>query len=205
MRHWGFNMERVRLYREHKYLTTVLFDICIEFGKSDLRNQTERHALASKVFGLRSLLESHGQYEESRIHARLSARGSDTHKLADGEHERDLGTLDAILEQIKVCDSPSQAHQGYLRFRKFVAEVLLHLDFEENVMLPKLQELYSDDELRLIDKESYDQMDAGQMIDMLQVLFPSMNADDKEFFIDELHRAAPGLLKRNDSTQDSRR
>jgi|GEM_PF-3614633 len=197
-------MERVRLYREHKYLTTVLFDACTEFGKADLRNQAEQVGLMDKITGVRSLLESHGNYEETRIHTRLAARGSEAHRLADGEHERDLKALDSILEKIKHCgDSLSHAHQVYLEFRKFVAEVLLHLDYEETVMLPKLQELYSDDELRLIDKESYEQMDAGQMIDMLQVLFPSLNADDKEFFIDELHHAAPGFLKRNDSTQDS--
>lgn len=199
-------MGRFRLYREHKYLTTVLFEACMEFAKTDLRNQTEREVLLGKISGVRALLESHGEYEQSRIHTRISARGSSAHAVADSEHERDLKALDSILEKIKDCtDSPSQAHKIYLEFRKFLAEVLLHLDYEETVMLPQLQELYTDDELRLIDKESYDQMDAGQMIDMLQVLFTSMNADDKEFFIDELHRAAPGFLKRNDSTQDPRR
>src|SRR5690348_2455728 len=94
--------ERIRLYREHKYLTTVLFDACMEFAKTDLRNQMERDGLIEKISGLRSLLESHGDYEERRIHTRLSERGSEAHKIADGEHERDLKALDSILEKIKV-------------------------------------------------------------------------------------------------------
>ena len=79
----------------------------------------------------------------------------------------------------------------YLSFRHFVADALSHFHYEETVILKELQRLYSDEEIRLIDKESYDQMQPDQMLHMLKILFPSINAEDKSFFINELKLAAP--------------
>jgi len=197
--------ERLRLYREHKYVTSILFELCLDFARIDFANETARTKLADRISNLRALLESHGNYEETRIHARLAARGSTVHLTADNDHVRDLIELNKIQEEIQACEgNPEHAHRIYLAFRKFVARSLLHFDFEETMILPELQRLYSDDEMRLIDKESYDQMTTEQMINMLQILFPTMNTDDKAFFNSELHRAAPKKAPNNDATQNFR-
>lgn len=83
-------------------------------------------------------------------------------------------------------------HQFYLEIQRFEAENLLHQIYEETIIMPELQRLYTDEELLdKIDAKTYALMTSEQLIDMMKTLFPHMNADDRKFFLKDIYRTQP--------------
>jgi hypothetical protein len=72
-----------------------------------------------------------------------------------------------------------------------VGDNLLHLHEEETKLLPELQRLCSDEELRALEHPTYDLMTADEMMEMVQVLFPHMNLSDKSAFLTDIMLAQP--------------
>jgi hypothetical protein len=68
---------------------------------------------------------------------------------------------------------------------------LLHLHQEETKLLPEIQRLCSDEELRAIEHPTYDLMTVEEMKEMLQILFPHMNFSDKCAFLADIRLAQP--------------
>lgn len=81
--------------------------------------------------------------------------------------------------------------QIYLAYRKFVGDNLLHLHEEETKLLPELQRLCTDEELRAIEHPTYSVMTPDEMTEMLQVLFLHMNFSDKCAFLTDIRLAQP--------------
>lgn len=106
---------------------------------------------------LASMLRAHAHYEEERIHLLLKLKASSVHVSVEKAHagqEEQLcllkGMLDELLHYDKVDLQIQRSYEFYLRYRKFVADNLLHLHKEQTLLLPELQRLYSDEELRLL-------------------------------------------------------
>jgi len=79
----------------------------------------------------------------------------------------------------------------YLTYRKFAADNLIHLHEEETKILPELQRLYTDDELRQVEAPTYEKMTPEEMIGMMQALFPHMNPSDKSAFLSDIQKLQP--------------
>ena len=62
---------------------------------------------------------------------------------------------------------------------------------EETIILPELQRLYSDKELKEIEAKTYAVMSPDDLVDMLQILFPHMNAADKQAFLSDIKECQP--------------
>ncbi len=82
-------------------------------------------------------------------------------------------------------------YELYLDLRNFFGENLDHFDYEERVIMPELQRLLSDDEIKEIDKISYRQMLPEYMVHMMEVLFPHMNCDDRLTFLNDIKTCEP--------------
>lgn len=97
-----------------------------------------------------------------------------------------------LLDAIKTSPDPIETgYQFYLAFRKFVGDNLLHLHEEETKLLPELQRLCTDEELRAMEHPTYEVMIAEDMVEMIQVLFPHMNFSDKCAFLTDIKLAQP--------------
>ena len=62
---------------------------------------------------------------------------------------------------------------------------------EETVILPELQRLYTDKELKAVEAETYHHMTTAELIHMMEILFPHMNPDDKEAFLTDIKESQP--------------
>jgi len=107
--------------------------------------------------------------------------------------------INHLFEQIMHLEDENlkveMGDQLYLIYRKFVGSNLLHLHEEETQILPELQRLYTDEELRLVEDATYQAMTPKQMIHMLKVLFPHMNPIDQEAFLNEIEISQPQKFK----------
>jgi hemerythrin-like domain-containing protein len=185
----------VRLYREHKYVSFALHELERLIAKTDFTEDAALDHVQEQWRSLKEMLEGHAHHEENNFHPLLEKKGSAVHHDAHDEHdhqEHELEELERQLEGIKNSGDREEAgYQFYLAYRKFVGENLLHLHKEETQILPELQRLYTDKELRAIEHPVYEIMTVEEMAEMVQVLFPHMNIADKCAFMMDIRLAQP--------------
>ncbi|TXG76913.1 hypothetical protein E6Q11_03835 [Candidatus Dojkabacteria bacterium] len=186
-------MTRYKFYREHKYVCAAINDVERLIAKTDFASAAQVARVKEAFEALVSMLKSHADYENSRLHRLLRERGSDIYRHAEEEHHayeqklRDLNNrLARVLESTVSEEQIEQGFQLYLWFRKFAGENLIHLHEEETVILSELQRLYSDEELAQVEFESYRVMTPEDLVHMMQTLFPHMNPDDRMAFLADI-------------------
>jgi hypothetical protein len=193
---------RVKFYREHKYVSHALNSLERLIAKTDFRRNAEIEKARLEWTEVSGMLYAHAQYEEEKLHPLLERKGSKVHLLAHSQHEEmdaAFPQIDSLFQRSLSEEDPERkveiGYELYLTFRQFVGYNLLHLHEEETQILPELQRLYSDEELRLVEDATYKIMTPEQMVEMLQVLFPHMNALDKEAFLSDLAFSVPNKFK----------
>lgn len=186
---------RVKLYREHKYVSFALNELERLIAKTDFTNDAAIDQVQSEWQRIKEMLEGHAYHEEHNFHALLEKKGSTIHHGAHNDHEHQeetLKKLQYLLDAVKIgSDRIETGYQFYLAYRKFVGDNLLHLHEEETKLLPELQKLCTDDELRALEHPTYNTMTVEEMIEMLQGLFPHMNFSDKYAFLTDIKLAEP--------------
>jgi hypothetical protein len=186
---------RVKLYREHKYVSFALSELERLIAKTDFTDKAAFIHVQNEWISVKEMLEGHAHHEEHNFHALLEKKGSTIHHEAHNDHEEQeeaIKNLDHLLDAIKASSDPIEAgYQFYLAYRKFVGDNLLHLHEEETKLLPELQRLCTDEELRALEHATYEIMAVEDMIEMLKVLFPHMNFSDKCAFLTEIQLAEP--------------
>ncbi len=190
---------RYKFYREHKYVSFAVNDLERQIAKANFRSFEEIEKIQSELEICVDLLKEHAGYENNALHELLRKKQSSVYAHVEKEHQHYDELLDDLLEKLKkILKEPSEnerveaGYQFYLWYRKFVGENLLHLHEEETVILPELQRLYTDEELKAVESATYEHMTAAEMIDMMEILFPHMNLDDKEAFLKDIKDSQPG-------------
>ncbi|MBI2792824.1 MAG: hypothetical protein HYX61_12780 [Gammaproteobacteria bacterium] len=186
---------RYRFYREHKYLIFLLFELERLIAKTDFRVNDQILKIKEKLSSFAALLKGHGIHEENALHVLLKNKDSQVHEKVEREHQHHEEQsflldqkLDAILkenENLKV----SLGYEFYLAYRLFLIENLQHFHQEETVIMSELQRLYSDDELKKVERNTYHHMTPQEMIEMMQILSPHMDPNDKAFFLNDIKEA----------------
>lgn len=193
---------RYKFYREHKYVSFRCNQVEQLVAKTDFTSAIERQKIKETFNELIMLLEGHAEYENNVLHPLLKKKNSEVFKKIEQEHkgfETEISFLRNLLESIDKSSSDEDAiergYQFYLFFRKFVGENLIHLHEEETIILPELQRLYSDQELKRVEATIYKQMSIQEIIDMLNELFPHMNIHDQTVFLQDIYDIHPHRLK----------
>jgi hypothetical protein len=189
---------RYQFYREHKYVSFVLNELEREIAKTDFRDLIQVKKIEKSFHEMEELMRGHAHYEDTQLHPLLQKRGSAIFQTAQEDHahhDQLFANLQKLLDQIQATsDEQLQVHLGYqfyLRYRRFVGENLHHLHEEETQILPELQRLYTDAELREVEAETYKQMPVEDLVEMMQVLFPHFNPSDREAFLKDIQKAVP--------------
>lgn len=186
---------RVKLYREHKYVSFALSELERLIAKTDFTDDAALDHIQNEWQRLREMLEGHAYHEEQNFHVLLEKKGSTIHHEAHKDHEHleeTLKTLQHLLDAMKANPDRIEAgYQFYLIYRKFVGDNLLHLHEEETKLLPELQKLCTDEELRALEHPTYKLMTVEEILEMVQVLFPHMNFSDKCAFLTDIKLAQP--------------
>lgn len=189
---------RYQFYREHKYVSSALNDVERLIAKTDFSKDQEVQAVNQAFQGLKGMLQGHAEYENERLHTLLEKKHSTLYKHAEEDHaEQDKklieiqNMIDNLLKEANDQEKISMGYKLYLTYRKFVADNLAHLHEEETTLLPELQRLYADDELRQVEAKTYNQMSPQDMVEMMKVLFPHMNPSDRLAFLTDIQKIQP--------------
>ncbi len=188
---------RYKFYREHKYVSFMLTELERLIAKTDFRDNTQLTRVKEQLQQVTFLHQGHIRYEEDRLHTLLTNQGSTMHLVIEEDHrqqENDLAQLQVQLLEIEKHPKQERvalSDSWYLAYRKFVCDVLIHLHVEETVILPELHRLYSDEQLRAVEFNTYAYSSPEQMIHMIEILFPHMNTSDHDAFLLDMKEADP--------------
>lgn len=189
---------RYQFYREHKYVSSALNDLERLMAKTNFLEFQELTSIDRSFQSLKRLLEGHAQYENERLHTLLKKKHSNIQIQAEEDHihqEERLVEIQTLIHKIyESCrddEKISAGHELYLIYRKFVADNLIHLHEEETKILPELQRLYTDEELREVEAKTYHEMSSDDIISMLRELFPHMNPSDRFAFLTDIYKLQP--------------
>jgi hemerythrin-like domain-containing protein len=189
---------RYQFYREHKYVSAALNDLERLIAKTDFRSLQEVKSVDQAFQLLAEMLKGHAQYENERLHTLLKNKRSPLYEHAEEDHahqDEELLRIQKIINRIYNAstdqEKTSTGYTLYLTYRKFVADNLIHLHEEETVILPELQRLYTDEELKQVQAQTYKMMTPKQMVHMMQVLFPHMNPLDRLAFLSDIQQSQP--------------
>lgn len=157
-----------------------------------------RKSCIEEFENLIELLEGHAKYENDSLHPLLKSKNSAVYQQIEEDHEhldKQIAFLRNLLHKIAdtrtLEDKVEAGYEFYLYFRKFSGDNLIHLHEEETIILPELQRLYSDEELKEVEAATYNIMTAQDLIQMMAELFPQMNPSDWEAFLADIHSAVP--------------
>lgn len=192
------DVARYKFYREHKYLSFVLNDLERLIAKTNFQIPEEVAKVTKQFKAAMDLLKGHAEYEDNCLHPLLKQKNSPIYTHIEEDHatlHKTLNNLQLSLEGVNSSTSASEkveaGYQFYIAYRKFVGENLIHLHEEETIILPELQRLYSDTELKEVEAKTYVILTPDELIEMLQILFPHMNAADKKAFLSDIKESQP--------------
>lgn len=193
------SQERYRLYREHKFLRATLSDLENCIARADFTDLSQVLIIKNKLEDIFGIIKNHAKHENEIIHALLRVKGSHIVDSIEADHKNHTAMLEILRSRLTDILNTSNdveliagGYEFYLAYRKFIAFDLQHINEEETVIMPELQKYYSDNELKeKIDFPVYAQMSSGDMIEMMMVLFPHMNINDKEHFLSDLQESQP--------------
>lgn len=183
---------RYRFYREHKYINFVLFELEKEIRKIEFSDELMLSKLLEKFIQLSMLIKGHMEFESNVIHPLLKNKNILLYTSILADHQnylKGLKELEAELQAISNTNLEDKIQKGYIfyiNFRLFIIRTLELFNQEETFVMIELQKHYSDNELRQIHEDTYNQMKSEDIVQMFEVLFPHMNSEDQHAYFADL-------------------
>ncbi|MGZ6040197.1 MAG: hemerythrin domain-containing protein, partial [Phenylobacterium sp.] len=137
----------------HKGLRLAQSLMLARLGACDGQDPEALGALLGDLVGLLYIAEHHLENEDKWVHTALEARApGSTVRLAQSHqrHRQSFEELEALIGQAETARPaarPALLKQLYLAYSLFMAEDFAHMAEEEQLMLPILQSLFTDEEL----------------------------------------------------------
>lgn len=193
------NKLRHRLYREHKYVSSVISRFRETVARADFLSSEMMSEVKVKLTEIMELMHGHAFHENTVIHKLLRVKSSKIFEKIERDHAAHEGCFSSLFQLLEEVTRTTEAaqkielgYQFYLKVQHFEADNLRHQLYEEEVILKELHRLYTDEELLLLtDAKSYAVMTPDDLLEMLDVLFPYFNADDRQAFLSDIYFTEP--------------
>ena len=161
------------LYRvAHKAMRRDLFEVSASIAATDFSSSSSVTELCDRFAGLVASMGHHAELEDGELHPLVREAGSSVLASIESEHElldAELEALAGLLEGLPIGDDDDvwdRAHEFYLRFNRFVADYLRHIDLEERELMPVLASS--------VDADHLDQLAEGDYRGPLEMLVGAM-------------------------------
>lgn len=189
--------ERHSLYREiHKGLRALLADLVERAGTTDFRDAASLATLKEAVHDGFQLLESHAHHEDTFIGPELERRLPELARRigqAHASHEPEIESLVALMDAIEPSrpDAPARGHLFVVALSKFAAELNLHMAEEEEIVMPALWSVATDEELQEIEHRLIASIPPDKMTRYLRWMIPAMNTPERVGMLGSMKSGAP--------------
>lgn len=187
-------MSRFRFFRVHKYVIFELMQMARLLAVTNFNNMPELKAIEPKLASLINMLKGHSAFEDGKIFQLLKSQGVDIARYEADHHEQHalFEELANRFNAVKMANDAVVAGESfYVYYRTFMANMILHMDAEERELWPLFKKHCTEEQMREVQSNSYQQMTPQQILEMLTTLFPHFNRDDKVAFCNEVQAAVP--------------
>jgi hypothetical protein len=193
------HVNRFDLYRSaHKGVRKALFDALTRIGAADCRSQAEAATCAELTRGIVALSRKHIGSEIRFIHAAVEAREPGLMRALDhahDEHAQHLDWLEAIARDLVAAPASNRrmaiGARLYEALSQFVAAELTHMAQEEQIVMPELWRLFSDDELRGMQQAIIQALGPDGLAMFLRPMLPAMSPVEREKMLAGLKMGLP--------------
>lgn len=164
----------------HKGIRAAHMRNLVAIGAADASDKAETLRLIARIEDHLTMCNAHLHDENSVLHVALDARrpGASAHAAEDhDDHLHSFAEMRSLLERIAVAadDERAELFTGlYRRFALFVAHDLEHMDHEERVLLPNLQDAFSDAELQELEGRIVAQIAHPHMVLFLDAMLDGL-------------------------------
>lgn len=144
-----------QLYRApHKALRLELSQLLVRMGAATFTDGLERDNVLDELESVLAFCDSHIQHEDDVVRPALVARSASAVPTLDeehAEHATQVAELRSLARTVREAELPGPqrllGHTLYLHYSVFVAETLAHMAYEERVVQPLLERLFTPQEL----------------------------------------------------------
>ncbi len=164
----------------HKGIRAAHMRNLVAIGAADASDKAEMLRLIQRIEDHLTMCSAHLHDENSVLHVALDARrpGASAHAAEDhDDHLHSFAEVRTLLERIAVAVDDERAElltALYRRFALFVAHDLEHMDHEERVLLPDLQDAFSDAELQELEGRIVAQIAPAHMVLFLHAMLDGL-------------------------------
>lgn len=195
----GGNMRYYYYVNIHKLMRQSFARMEGQIARTDFANPDQTKYLKEEFSSFVKMLEEHAAYEDRAFHPLLEGKEPKLLQQMETEHktlENKLGSLETTLmaameEGISEEEMLSRGYTFYLGFTEYMGEYFKHLFVEEKEVMPALQRHYSDEELRAVIFNSYNNMLPEHILQMAIGVFPYLNLQGKQQFLLDVKDSNP--------------
>lgn len=180
----------------HKGIRLGLCQMLTRLGAADAGDPGLVQMLADLRAQL-ALSQQHLAHEDAVIHTALEARAPGAASRLEQAHAHhratfeDLEALICRVERSEGTQTNSLLRALYLRFSLFAADDFAHMAEEEQLMLPILQSLFSDEELMALEDAIVSQIPPEEMVAVAGLMIPAATRTDRISMLSALRANAP--------------
>ena len=181
----------------HKGLRLAESQMLARLGACDGAEPEELAALLRDLVSLLHMAEHHLENEDKWIHTALEVRapGATNRLVRDHLHHREtFEQLEALIGQVETVGAEGRGralHSLYLRFVRFMADDFAHMAEEEELMMPVLQSLFSDEELVAIEGQIVAGLSPQEKVSFGRFMIPAATPADRIAFLGGVRANAP--------------
>jgi hemerythrin-like domain-containing protein len=189
----------IDMYRApHKALRFLLANLLLKMGSTSFGEESSARSVIADLEVALSACDEHIAHEDTFVRPALVGRAPNATATLDHEHAEhaqqvaELRALAAALTGAATSDARRALGDTlYLHFSVFVAETLAHAAYEERVIQPLLDRLFSAEELQAIHEELVASIAPAAMMAFLQAMIPGSNREERAETLGKVKLKAP--------------
>ncbi len=183
----------------HKLIRQLFARLEGVIAKTSFASSEQTKHLQEEFSRFKKMLEEHAAYEDRAFHPLLEGKEPKLLQQMETEHkilENKLGSLETMLMAameagISEKEKLSRGYAFYLSFTEYMGDYFKHLFEEERNVMPALQKHYSDEQLRAVIFNSFNNMLPEHILQMAGGVFPYLNIQGKQQFLLDVKDSNP--------------
>ncbi|HYF59850.1 MAG TPA: hypothetical protein VEA81_12925 [Burkholderiaceae bacterium] len=181
----------------HKALRAFMSHVLGRLGACDAADADQLAGVLGEARELLALMRSHVEHENAFVHAAMERRAPGSAAITADEHVEHEAAIAALVDAIDALGSAPAAHRAallqrlYLRFARFVAENLEHMEIEETHNTAVMRDAYCDSEIGAMLRALHASIPPQEAALVHRWLFVAMNHDERVGMLSGMREAAP--------------
>lgn len=188
-----------QLYRApHKALRFELAQLLVRMGAASFTDSLERDNVLDELESVLDFCDSHIKHEDDFVRPALVARSVSAVPTLDeehAEHDTQVAELRSLARTLRESDLVSaQRSLGdtlYLHYSVFVAETLAHMAYEERVVQPLLERVFTPKEMFEIHYAILASIPPEEMMRALRSMIPASTRPERAEILEGGREAMP--------------